>query len=133
MVIKLILVFMVCQCNVYVIPRSLGRKDLGYKGYEPHAIANFVALLVLLCLLELYLFSFSVSSAVDLFPACLRFNNMNTFAVDSFPACLRFSNMNIFAVDLCPACLRFSNMNIFAVDSFPACLRFSNINIIAID
>jgi hypothetical protein len=99
----LILVFMVCQCNVYVIPRSLGRKDLGYKGYEPHAIANFVALLVLLCLLELYLFSFSVSSAVDLFPACLRFSNMNTFAVDSFPACLRFSNMNTFAVDSLPA------------------------------
>ena len=35
MVIKFILVFMVCQYNVYVIPRSLGRKDLGYKGYEP--------------------------------------------------------------------------------------------------
>ena len=38
MVIKLILVFMVCQCNVYVIPRSLGRKDLGYKGYEPRTL-----------------------------------------------------------------------------------------------
>ena len=130
---NMVLVFMVCQCNMYVIPKSICRKGLGYKGYEPHAIANFVALLVLLCLLDLYLLSFSVSSAVDLFPACLRFSNMNTYAVDLFPACLRFSNMNIFAVDLFPACLRFSNMNIFAVDSFPACLRFSNMNIFAVD
>jgi hypothetical protein len=94
MVIKLICVFLECQCNVYVIPKSIGRKDLGYKGYEPNAIANFLALLVLLCLLDLYLLPFSVSSAVVSLPACLRFSNMNTFAVDSFPACLRFSNMN---------------------------------------
>ena len=26
---------MVCQCNVYVIPESIRRKGLGYKGYEP--------------------------------------------------------------------------------------------------
>ena len=31
MVIKLILVFMACNCNVYVIPKSLGKKDLDYK------------------------------------------------------------------------------------------------------
>ena len=33
----MILVFMVCQCNVYVIPKSLGRKDLGYKSLWPLA------------------------------------------------------------------------------------------------
>jgi hypothetical protein len=31
MVIKSIRVFMMCQCNLYVIPKSLGRKDLGSK------------------------------------------------------------------------------------------------------
>ena len=30
MIMNLILVWMVCQCNVYVIPESI-RKDLGYK------------------------------------------------------------------------------------------------------
>ena len=46
MVMNLILVWMVCQCNVYVIPESI-RKDLGYKGYEPLTIANFLALFLL--------------------------------------------------------------------------------------
>jgi hypothetical protein len=32
MVMNLILVCMVCQCNVYVIPESIRRKDLGYKN-----------------------------------------------------------------------------------------------------
>ncbi len=32
MVINWILVWMVCQCNVYVIPESIGTKDLGYKS-----------------------------------------------------------------------------------------------------
>jgi hypothetical protein len=31
MVMNLILVFLVCQCNEYVIPKSMSRKDLGYK------------------------------------------------------------------------------------------------------
>jgi hypothetical protein len=30
-----------CQCNVYVIPESIRRKDLGYKGYEPGIGAAF--------------------------------------------------------------------------------------------
>jgi hypothetical protein len=28
---NLILVCMVCECNAYVIPKSIGRKDLGHK------------------------------------------------------------------------------------------------------
>ena len=65
--------------NEHVIPnfKSISRKDLGYEGYEgyePPAIGNFIALLVLPCfkLLDLDLLSFSVSSAVDVFkfPAC---------------------------------------------------------------
>ena len=32
MVMNLILVFLVCQCNEYVIPKSMSRKDLGYKS-----------------------------------------------------------------------------------------------------
>ena len=70
MVMNLILVCMVCQCNVYVIPESIRRKDLGYKGYEFLTIANFVALLLLPCLLDVNLLSLSVNSAVDLLPAC---------------------------------------------------------------
>ena len=31
MVMNLILVWMMCQCNVYVIPKSVSKKDLGYK------------------------------------------------------------------------------------------------------
>jgi len=87
MVMNLILVFLVCQCNEYVIPKSMSRKDLGYKGYEFLTIANFVALLLPPCLLDLNLLSFPVSSAVDLFPACFRFSNMNHTAVDLLPAC----------------------------------------------
>ena len=130
---NMVLVCTGCQCNVYVIPKSIGLKDLGYKGYEPHPIANFVALLVLLRLLDLCLLSFSVSSAVDSFPACLRFNNMHNFVVDSFHACLRLRNMNNLAVDSIFACLRFINMNTFAGDLFPSCLRFSNMNNFAVD
>ena len=63
MVMNLILVCMVCQCNVYVIPESIRRKDLGYKGYEFITIANFVALLLLPCLLDFNLVSLSVSRA----------------------------------------------------------------------
>ncbi len=76
MVMNLILVWLVCQCNVYVIPESLRGKDLGYKGYEFLTIANFVALLYLPCLFDFNLLSFSFSSAVDLFPARLRFSNV---------------------------------------------------------
>ena len=104
MVTSLILVCEMCRCNMYVIPRSISRKDLGYKGYDFLTIASFVALLYLSCSLDLRFSLFSVSSAVDSFPACLRFSNMNYFAVDSFPACFRFSNMNVPAVDLFPAC-----------------------------
>ena len=32
MVMNLILVFLVCECNEYVIPKSMSRKDLGYKS-----------------------------------------------------------------------------------------------------
>ena len=70
MIMNVILVCMVCQCNVYVIPESIRRKDLGYKGYEFLTIANFVALLLLPCLLDFNLVSLSVSSAVDLLPVC---------------------------------------------------------------
>ena len=37
MVTNLILVCMMCGCNMYVIPRSVSRKDLDYKcpGSEP--------------------------------------------------------------------------------------------------
>jgi hypothetical protein len=35
MVTTLILVCVMCRCNMYVIPRSITRKDLGYKCYEP--------------------------------------------------------------------------------------------------
>jgi hypothetical protein len=101
---NLILVFLVCQCNKYVIPKSIRRKDLGYKGYEFLTIANFVALLNPPCLLDLDLLLFSVSSAVDIFPACFRFSNMNNLAVDLLPVYFRFSNMNIPAVFLFPAC-----------------------------
>ena len=121
MVMNLILVCMVCQCNKYVIPKLISRKDLGYKGYEFLTIANFVALLLLPCLLDVNLLSLSVNSAVDLLPACFRFSNTNTPAVDSLPACFRFSNTNTPAVDLLPACFRFSNMNTPAVDLLPAC------------
>jgi hypothetical protein len=40
--------------------------------------------------------------AVDLFPACFRFSNMNNCdpAVDLLPACFLFSNTNNPAVDL---------------------------------
>ncbi len=55
--------------------------DLGYKGYEFLTIANFVVLLLLPCLLDVNLLSLSVSSAVDLLPACVRFSNMNNPAV----------------------------------------------------
>jgi hypothetical protein len=34
MVMNLILVFLVCECNEYVIPKSISRKDLGYKCNE---------------------------------------------------------------------------------------------------
>ena len=118
---NLILVCMVCQCNVYVIPESIRRKDLGYKGYEFLTIANFVALLLLPCLLDFNLLSLSVSSAVDLLPACFRFSNMNYPAVDLLPACFRFSNTNNPAVDLLPACFRFSDTNYPVVDLLPAC------------
>jgi hypothetical protein len=40
MVIKLIGVFMVRQCNVYVIPKSLGRNDFGYKCRPGVAISR---------------------------------------------------------------------------------------------
>ena len=33
----MILVLMVCQCNVYVIPKSIVSKDLGYKTGHPRA------------------------------------------------------------------------------------------------
>jgi hypothetical protein len=69
MVMNLILVWMMCQCNVYVIPKSVSKKDLGYKGYEPVTIAHFGALLLLSALVFDTL-SFSSGSAVDLFPAC---------------------------------------------------------------
>ena len=36
MVMNLILVFLVCQCNEYVIPKSMSRKDLGYKKNIKH-------------------------------------------------------------------------------------------------
>ena len=104
MVMNMILVWMGSRCNVYVIPESIRGKDLGCEGYEPLTIANFVVLPFLPCSREISLFSFSFSSAVDLFPACFRFSNMNYPAVDLFPACFRFSNMNIPAVDLLPAC-----------------------------
>ncbi len=31
---NMILVWMVSRCNVYVIPESIKRKNLGYGGYE---------------------------------------------------------------------------------------------------
>jgi hypothetical protein len=34
MVMNLILVFLVCECNEYVIPKSMSRKDLGYKSKQ---------------------------------------------------------------------------------------------------
>jgi uncharacterized protein YjbI with pentapeptide repeats len=111
MVMNLDLVCMVCQCNVYVIPESISRKDLGYKSYEFLTIASFAALFLQPCIYDFGFFSVFSGSAVDLRPACLRFSNMNNPAVDLRPACLRFSNMNNPAVDLRPACLRFSNMN----------------------
>ena len=43
MVIKLVRVFMVCQCNVYVISKSLGRKDLGYKSYTRAIWSKYLA------------------------------------------------------------------------------------------
>ncbi len=87
MAMNLILVFLVCECNEYVIPKSISRKDLGYKGYEFLTIAIFVALLLPPCLRDLNLLSFPVSSAVDLLPACFQFSNMNHTAVDLLPAC----------------------------------------------
>ena len=39
---NLILVCLVCQCNVYVIPESIRRKDLGYKSYQPGDTANLL-------------------------------------------------------------------------------------------
>ena len=40
MVMNLILVWMVCQCNVYVIPESISRKDLGYKYIKPSTVKS---------------------------------------------------------------------------------------------
>ena len=40
MVTSLILVCEMCRCNMYVIPRSISRKDLGYKDYENKADAT---------------------------------------------------------------------------------------------
>ena len=96
MVMNMILVWMVCQCNLYVIPESVRRKDLGYKGYEFLTIAIFAALFVIFCSPDFNSFSLCISSAVDLVPACLRFSNMNHSAVDSVPA-------NNPAVDINPA------------------------------
>ena len=62
MIMNVILVCLVCQCNVYVITESIRRKDLGYKGYEFLTIANFVALLLLPCLLDFNLVSLSVGT-----------------------------------------------------------------------
>ena len=107
MVMNLDLVCMVCQCNVYVIPESVSRKDLGYKGYEFLTIASFAALFLLPCTYDFGFFSVFSGSAVDLRPACLQFSNMNNPAVDLRPACFRFSNMNNPAVDLRPLCFRF--------------------------
>ena len=47
---NLILVWLVCQCNVYVIPESLRRKDVGYKGYEPFLLLSLILLIFLLTL-----------------------------------------------------------------------------------
>ena len=135
MVMNEIFVWMLCECNLYVIPKSIRRKDLGYKGYEFLTIAIFAALLLIFCYQDIISFSLCFSSAVDLVPACLRFSNMNNSAVDSVPAnnlavdlvpalvCLRFSNMNNSAVDSVPA-----NTSTLAVDSVPACFRFSHMN-----
>ena len=41
MVMNLDLVCMVCQCNVYVIPESVSRKDLGYKCFEAQCWDRF--------------------------------------------------------------------------------------------
>jgi hypothetical protein len=83
MAMNLILVSMVCQCNEYLNPESISRKDLGYMGYEFLIITNIVALLLPPCLRDLNLLSFSVSSAVDLLSVCFQFSNMNNPAVDS--------------------------------------------------
>ena len=40
MVTNLILVCMMCGCNMYVIPRSVSRKDLGYKTLKDIAGAG---------------------------------------------------------------------------------------------
>ncbi len=40
MVTDLILVCMMCGCNMYVIPRSVSRKDLGYKKFTVELFAG---------------------------------------------------------------------------------------------
>ena len=42
MVMNLDLVCMVCQCNVYVIPESVSRKDLGYKDLTSMVLLLFL-------------------------------------------------------------------------------------------
>jgi len=120
----MLFVRMVCQCHSYVIPESVRRRDLGYKGYEFLTIAIFAALLLIFCSQDITSFSLCLSSAVDLFPACLRFSNMNNSAVDSLPA-------NNPAVDSVPArvCLRFSNMN----NSYLLCPSYHSVESIQID
>ena len=45
MIMNVILVCLVCQCNVYVIPESIRRKDLGYKISNPAAVRDCFGLL----------------------------------------------------------------------------------------
>jgi hypothetical protein len=59
MVMNLILVWLVCECNTYVLSESIRRKDLGYKGYEFLSIVNIFALLFLPCTFDFNLLSFS--------------------------------------------------------------------------
>ena len=35
---NMVLVFMVCQCNMYVIPKSICRKGLGYKWFPKTSV-----------------------------------------------------------------------------------------------
>ncbi len=48
-VMNLILVFLMCLCNMYVIPESISRNDLRLKGCDFLTIAIFAALLFISC------------------------------------------------------------------------------------
>ena len=121
MVMNLCFICGVCMSIMYASPKSVCRKDLGYKGYESVTFAFFAAYVLLRGWNFQIYFPLLLCPAVDL-SCVLRFSNMNYAAANtSMP---RFGDMNP-AVDL-SCVLRFSNMNYYAAP--PGMPRFGDMN-----